>query len=118
MLLLSFYVQEKKNTEWVLDLRIHFCQAIISVTISEQRLKKGTRKVTENVGDQEELFLQLRGLIRIRQRHPEGNPRQILPLLPSLPVALKVQISFRKQKMNNVIGCLSPHLTKTNPGFV
>lgn len=116
VLLLSLYVQ-KKNTDCVLDLRIHFCQAIINVTLSEQWLKKGTRKVTDKVGDQE-LFLQLRGLIRIRQRHPEGNPRWIFPLLPSLPVALEVQISCRKQKMNDAIGCPLPHLTKTNPGFV
>lgn len=33
----------------------------------------------EKVGDQGELFLQLRGLIRIQQRHPEGNPKRILP---------------------------------------
>lgn len=40
------------------------------------------------------------------------------PLLPSVPVALEVQISCRKQKVGDAIRCPSPHLTQANPGFV
>lgn len=44
-----------------------------NVTFSEQRLRKGTREVTEKSGDQEELFLQSGALIRVQHRHSKAN---------------------------------------------
>lgn len=75
----------KKYRRVLLNIRIPLGRTMSNVTFSEQRLRKGTRKVAEKSGGQEELFLQSRDLIRIQHRHPEAKLRWIfLCFLPCL----------------------------------
>lgn len=117
VLLLSFYVQKKKKSRHVLlNLRIPLSQATSNVTFSEQRLRKGTREVTEKSGGREELFLQPSALIRIQHRHSEANLWWIsLCFLPRLwHKTCRFPAGNRRW---TVPSALSHSITETKPGL-